>query len=124
MFKNIFSRESGSNSSVRDVQPVGARRRTESFAKSASEMAVVTEPTIPGDFGNSKPIESLVAQQPLRPMEPAGIQFLAEGRACPGQQQMDVTARQTERGPDRRRVEVRFVAALAYRFRDTPQQCP
>jgi hypothetical protein len=36
---------------------------------------------------------------------------------------MDVAARHAERGGDRRRVEVGFVAALAYGFSDTPQQC-
>jgi hypothetical protein len=71
--------------SVRDVLPVGAGRRTELFAKSAGEMAVIAEPATPGDFGNSQAVESLVAQQPVRPMQPARIQFLAEGRACGGE---------------------------------------
>src|SRR5271166_5848056 len=77
--------------SVRDVQPVSARRRAESFAKSARKMAGRTEPAIPRDFRNCEPIEAPVAQQSLRPVEPAGIQFLAERGARGGEQQMYVT---------------------------------
>jgi hypothetical protein len=63
--------------SVRSILPVGARRRAELLAKSAGEMTVIAEPATPGDFGNSKAIVSLVAQQPMRPMEPAGIHHTA-----------------------------------------------
>src|SRR6202167_4134958 len=98
--------------------------RTEAFAKPAREVAGLAEPAIPGDFGNSKPIESPVAEQALRPVEPAGVQLLAESRARGREQHMNVAARQTESGGDRGRVEVRLMAALAYRRRDTPQERP
>src|SRR5450432_3113783 len=96
------------NASARDVQPVSARRRTESIAKPASKVAGFAEPAIPGNFGNSMPVEALVAQQPLRPVEPAGKQFPAKGSARGCEQHVDVTTRQTDRGGDHRRIEITF----------------
>src|SRR5580692_5048652 len=106
---------------MRDIQPVGARRESEALAKSAGEVAGLAEPAAPGDFRNSKPIKTLVAQQPLRPVQAAGIQLVAEGRAGGGEQHMHVTTRQTERGGDRCRIKVWFVAALANGLSHAPQ---
>jgi len=107
--------------SVRDFQPVNARCRTESIANRRVKWLGSLNP----QFQAISAIPSrrtLVGQQPLGSVQPAGIQLMAEGRARGGEQQMNVAPRQAHRRGDLRGVEIRFVAALAYRLGDTPQQ--